>query len=145
MFNKSFYPRFDEKYQHGFIMYSNGSPIYGKEIQDILKSVYKKNISDCYKLFSIDLNNAYREYAEVCYIPILYDSFTDEMKEFIENNNNIYYLCDIQKMTRKELFMLFDGADINLLYNVASFIFTYCDEKNDSNTVFICTPDDESF
>ena len=137
MFNKSFYPKFDEKYQHGFIMYSNGSPIYGKEIQDILKSVYKKNISDCYKLFSIDLNNAYREYAKVCYIPILYDYFTDEMKEYIENNNNIYYLCDIQKMTKTELFMLFDGADMNLLYNVASFIFTYCDEKNDSH--------DESF
>ena len=51
------------------------------------------------------------------------------MKEYLKK----YYLCEIQSMTRKEIFLAFRDADINTLYEVASIIFAYVEENDPHN------------
>lgn len=134
MFTETFYPIFDNKYKIGFIMYSEGSLVYGKELNKILKKMYDTDSLEVYsKKFVEDINEAYREYAKVCHINIIYDSFTENMKKFLTRYDMNYTLCEIQNMTRKEIFLLFDGASMDMLYEVASNLFTYHNSNNDSH------------
>lgn len=132
MFDYSFYPLFDRKYKMGFIMYDDGSPVYGKEIRKVIDKHYDiDNPKVRYDTFRNDVDDAFREYAKVCHISVVYDSFTENMKDFLRKYD--YFLSEIQMMTKKEIFMLFDGADMNLLYEVASNLFTYHNEIEDSH------------
>ena len=132
MFTDIFYVRFDTRYN--YLVYENDIPIYGKEIQRVIERQYP-NLSPEERInaFHKDIDDAFKEYAKVCHIKIKYDSFSDNMKKYLNSTSYKYYLCEIQRMTRKEIFLLFQDADIHLLYEVASFLFTYVDEVNDSH------------
>lgn len=130
MFNDEFYAIFDTKYTNEFIMCYKNTIVYGKEIRNIMKKFYNtEDIETCYKLFAKDIDEAYREYARVCHIHIIYDDFTQNMKDYLEKCDDIYYLCEIQNMSDRNLFMMFNTTDRNLLYEVAEFIFVYKDKK----------------
>lgn len=134
MFNDEFYPIFDKKYKNGFVMYCGGSLIYGKELNKILKKKYNTDSMEVYsKMFINDVNSAFRDYARVCHIALVYDSFTENMKKYLSSSDTKYTLCKIQNMTRREIFTLFDGASIDLLYEVASNLFSYCKGNDDSH------------
>ena len=132
MFTDEFYPVFDKNYKSGFVVFYEGSVIYGNELNKILKKIYRKSsLTDCTKDFVSDVNAAFREYAKVRHIKIRYDSFTENMKTFLDNEN--YTLCEIQNMTRKEIFTLFEGSSMDFLYEVASNLFTYDTNDDDSH------------
>lgn len=132
MFDYSFYPLFDVSYKMGFIMYDEGEPVYGKDIRMVIDKHYAiDNPKMKYDSFRKDVDDAFREYAKVCHISIVYDLFTENMKDFLRKYD--YFLCEYQQMTKKELFMLFEGASMELLYEVASNLFTYHKEVKDSH------------
>ena len=123
MFDDNYYVRFDTR--HNYMVYVNGSPVYGKELNKTLEERYPNKSYDEQRLeFEKDINEAYREYAKVCHIPIVYDSFTKNMKTFIKNMPFSYrpLLCEYQSMTKKDIFMLFEGASMKLLYEVSLFL-----------------------
>ena len=123
MFDDNYYVRFDTQYK--FIVYFNNSPVYGKDLLKVFEERYpNKSVDDQRLDFEKDINEAYREYARVCHIPIIYDTFTKNMKTFIKNMPFSYrpLLCEYQSMTRKDIFMLFEGASMKLLYEVSLFL-----------------------
>ena len=129
MFTDTFYARFDTR--HKFLVYENDTPLYGKELQKAMERQYPNlSLDERRDAFRQDIDDAFREYAKVCHIKVRYDLFTEEMKEHLRTFNPAPYLCEIQKMTRKELFLMFRDADINTLYNVASLIFSYVEEND---------------
>ena len=128
MFTDTFYVRFDTR--HKFLVYENDIPVYGKELQKVLERNYPNvSLEERRKYFKEDIDNDFREYAKVCHIKVRYDFFTEDMKEYLKK----YYLCEIQSMTRKEIFLAFRDADINTLYEVASIIFAYVEENDPHN------------
>lgn len=132
MLNDTFYVRFDTK--HTYLIYEDDAPVYGKELCKAMERNYPNLTEDERRLaFKEDLDIAYREYAKICHIKVVYDSFTHNMKEYLTRSKSLYSLCEIQKMSRKEIFYMFDGASISLLYEVASNIFTYVEEQKDSH------------
>lgn len=131
MFDVSFFPFFDMKNKMGFIMYDDGSPVYGKDIRAVIDKHYDiENPKVKYDTFRKDVDDAFRVYAQATHLRIVYDSFTENMKEFLRKNYD-YFLSEYQIMTRKEIFMLFESATMNLLYEVASNLFTYHEEPKD--------------
>ena len=132
MFSDMFYARFDTK--HTYLVYENDIPVYGKELRKVMERNYPNMTEDERRIaFKEDLDNAYMEYARVCHIKVVYDSFTHNMKEYLKNINSLYALCEIQKMSRKEIFYMFNEAPMSLLYEVAINIFTYVEEQKDSH------------
>lgn len=132
MFTDTYYVRFDTK--HTYLVYENDAPVYGKELRKVLERNYPNMTEDERRIaFKEDLDTAYREYARVCHIKLVYDSFTHNMKEYLTNTKSLYALCEIQKMSRKQIFYMFNEAPMSLLYEVASNIFTYIEEQNDSH------------
>ena len=134
MLDDNYYIRFDTK--HNYIVYYNGKPVYGKELVKVFSERYSNMALDEQRLaFENDINEAYREYARVCHIPIIFDKFTDGMKTFLCGRalNERRYICEYQNMTRKQLFKLFDGADINLLYEVSVFINNFVSDEIEAN------------
>ena len=112
-------------------MYDDGVPIYGKDIRAVIDKHYDiDNPKVKYDTFRKDVDDAFRVYAQATHLRIVYDSFTENMKEFLRKNYD-YFLSEYQTMTRKEIFMLFEGATMNLLYEVASNLFTYHEESKD--------------
>ena len=129
MFTDKFYARFDTR--HKFLVYENDTPVYGKELQKAMERQYPNlSLDERKDSFRHDLDDAFRDYAKACHIKVRYDLFTEEMKEHLRTLNPAPYLCEIQKMTRKELFLMFRDADINTLYDVASLIFSYVEEND---------------
>lgn len=123
MLDDNYYIRFDT--QHKFIVYFNNSPVYGKELLKVFEERYpNKSVDDQRLDFEKDINEAYREYARVCHIPIIYDTFTKNMKNYIKKLSSYErpYLCEYQSMTRKDIFMLFEGASMKLLYEVSLYL-----------------------
>ena len=123
MFDDNYYIRFDT--QHKFIVYFNNSPVYGKDLLKVFEERYpNKSREEQYLDFEKDINEAYREYAKVCHIPIVYDNFTKNMKNYLKKlpTSERLYLCEYQSMTRKEIFMLFEGASMKLLYEVSLYL-----------------------
>lgn len=132
MFNDAFYVKFNTK--GSYVVYDDNVSLYGKELQKALKRHYPNMTEDERRMaFKEDLDISFRDYAKVCHIKIIYDYFTHNMKEYLKNTNSLYALCEIQKMTRKEIFYMFYGAPISLLYEVASNIFSYVEEEKDSH------------
>lgn len=135
MFDDIFYVRFDVTNDCGYQLFVDGSPIYGKEVLRAIDKHYN-NLQleeERKRAFKDDIDSAYRLYASVCHICIIYDSFTDDMKDFLTNKHSDVFLCDYQSMSKRKLFSLFEGASIDLLYDVASHIFLYCDDEHDSH------------
>lgn len=120
MFNEYFYARFDVTRNCGFTLYEKGVPLYGKNVDRAVGERYD-SLAD----FKVDLDDAFRKYMAICHKTIVYDSFTDSMKAFIDEYHEDLYLCEIQGMTKKRLFQLFDGAPVDLLYEVACHLFLY--------------------
>ena len=131
MFDDNFYAKFDDK-KFSYIIYANGSPVYGKDIITKINERYS-SVSSAYRTleFENDINEAYREYCKVCHISLVYDNFSDSMKSYLESRDicDRKFLCEYQRMTRKQIFYCFDKADdIELLYEVACVLFS---DKND--------------
>ena len=129
MFDDNFYVRFDDK-DKTYVLYVNGSPVYGKDIVKKIEEHYtNKEPLDKINEFTKDLDDAFREYCKVCHIPLVYDSFSDSMKSYLEHRDicDRKFLCEYQRMTRKQIFYEFNNADIVLLYEVACVL---CSDKN---------------
>lgn len=129
VFDDDFYPVFTKKVRLGFrICKNNKYWCYGKELnKEICRRYNVSTIDSCVKDFAKELNDAYRDYARVCHIQIRYDTFTDKMKEFLKDSD--YYLCELQNMTNKELFAIFNGSSFEVLSEAAENIYTYEEPK----------------
>jgi hypothetical protein len=132
MFTNNFYVKFDTN--HKYIVYDNNIPVYGKDLYKVMCKYYPNmNEQERTDSFIKDLDDAFRDYSRLCHINLVYDSFTHNMKEYLKTINYSYALCEIQNMSRKEIFYMFNEAPISLLYEVASNIFTYLEEQKDSH------------
>ena len=134
MFDDNFYVRFNDN-NHSYTLYVDNSPVYGKELAERIDEHYSYLEEPLLRVFEFekDINDAFKEYCRVCHIPVVYDNFSESMKEFLDSQEifDRKFLCEYQRMTRKELFRCFDGADIDLLYEVSCVLFAERTTIND--------------